>query len=217
MCYSVSLSLSFFFCRMMKSSSRAQPRFTRSNRSSAWLLKALETDSAFLSPSPTQRCGWSSCVSLVEKWRIDVFFCLVFQSLPTVMPLHLDLEPKALEILPLLDWILVKVECLIFWFLFLGSSTECASRLVHLYLRTGAVTVGTSPSGDAGQYGGEGWSGESGDGFSLFHNTQIRESGKMQRGDILLMSNQLCFTSVLPIQRNESSLSFETLASCSFY
>lgn len=47
--------LYLFFCRMMKSSSRAQPQFTRSNRNSAWLLKALETDSAFLSPSPIPR------------------------------------------------------------------------------------------------------------------------------------------------------------------
>lgn len=49
-----------FVClyRMMRWSYSAQPQSIRSNRNSVWLLKALETDSASLNPSPTPRY-WS--------------------------------------------------------------------------------------------------------------------------------------------------------------
>lgn len=72
LCYSL-----FFVCRMMKSSSRAPPQSTRSNRNSVWPLKALETDSAFLSPSPTLRYWFTTyafyllcLVSCTESWRL---------------------------------------------------------------------------------------------------------------------------------------------------
>lgn len=47
--------------------------------------------------------------------------------------------------------------------------SECAPRSVHLHLRVGAVPVGTSPSGDAGQHRGEGWGGECEERHTLKH------------------------------------------------
>lgn len=66
--------------------------------------------------------------------------------------------------------------------------SECAPRSVHLHLCVGAVPVGTSPSGDAGQHRGEGRGGECEETHTLKHTQQGRGGGRMNARYVVLRS-----------------------------